>query len=200
MRQRVQLPFALIVCGVCALTVSLLVHITSAIQYLHSQSSLGQTRVAEFSIPIRYAALSTVKSPRLGLYASDAEWRSLLPSGEGFLYLPSDGEHYLVSHYHQLHCLRSLRMYFLKHDNLSEADWGHVDHCLIYLHQMLLCNVDLTLEPANHKQLTPDGRLTNAVTGIDVTHRCKDWAQVRGFMESNYEQWGDTYKTEGTSP
>lgn len=60
---------------------------------------------------------------------------------------------------------------------------------------MVLCNVDVTLEPAIHKQLTTDGRVANTVTGVGVTHRCKDWVQVRDYMEQNYEEWQETYRS-----
>lgn len=72
-------------------------------------------------------------------------------------------------------------------------DRGHVHHCLIYLRQMLLCNADLTLEPASHKQRTPDGKLAETVTGVGVMHRCVDWEQLWEYVESNYERHKDTY-------
>jgi hypothetical protein len=74
-------------------------------------------------------------------------------------------------------------------------DLSHVDHCLIYLRQMVLCNVDVTLEPANHKQQTADGKVMNVVTGIDVVHECKDWEQVWDYMEANYGHYAATYVT-----
>ncbi|PCH39112.1 hypothetical protein WOLCODRAFT_84993 [Wolfiporia cocos MD-104 SS10] len=141
----------------------------------------------------REAALTTIKSPRLGLYGPDSDWENLLPSGDGFIYLPSDGEHYLLSHYHQLHCLRAIRTYVLARDNLTESAIVHVDHCLIYLRQMALCSADVTLEPASHRQMTTDGRVVNTVTGVGITHRCKDWEQVRNYVEQNYREFKETY-------
>ena len=64
---------------------------------------------------------------------------------------------------------------------------------------MVMCNVDVTLEPASHKQVTPDGRITYAVTGVGVTHRCKNWEQVEGYMLENYEDWKDTYNFDAMS-
>ncbi|CAL1697311.1 unnamed protein product [Somion occarium] len=191
---RISLPAPLFALGLIALLFSLLVHAANTYYRLREGHASRDPGVPQFPITLRDVALTTSKSSRLGLQSSAEDMRHLLPPGDGFVYLPDRDEHYIVSHYHQLHCLRSLRAYFINRDQLDEGDIGHVDHCLIYLRQMVLCNVDLTLEPASHRQLTPDGRLTNAVTGVGITHRCKDWSQARQYMEENYEQWKDTYK------
>jgi len=131
---------------------------------------------------------------RFGLYSNDSDWDSILPVGDGFLYLPDRDQHYLPAHYHQLHCIRSLRNYFLNVHNMTKAAFGHVDHCLIYLRELALCNIDLTLEPPSHKQLDTHGEIKLAVTGVGVTHRCKDWSQVRDYMVSNYGMYKESYK------
>ncbi|EMD34964.1 hypothetical protein CERSUDRAFT_124975 [Gelatoporia subvermispora B] len=192
----VRVPTIAAVLALSALGFSVLVHITTICLQAVSIPSYNGINAAtlELSINLREAAMTIVKSPRFGLFSNESDWTPLLPRGEGFLYHPDTDAHFLVSHYHQLHCIRSLRHYFNKRDSLDAMDIGHVNHCLIYLRQMVLCNVDMTLEPATHKQLAPDGRVTNAVTGVDVTHRCKDWAQLREYMEDNYEQWKGTYE------
>lgn len=150
---------------------------------------------------MRAATLTTIKSGRFGLYANDSDWDSILPNGDGFIYHPDDEKHYLVAHYHNLHCLRSLRHYlniamvWRPDYKFTSMDKGHVDHCLIYLRQIALCNADLTLEPASHKQMTPDGRVTDAVTGVGVKHRCVDWSQVWDYMEDNFKLFKNTYDT-----
>lgn len=167
-------------------------------EFVHTYDRTDAT--PQFPVSIRDAAMTTLKSPRLGLNSPDEDMHVLLPPGDGFIYLPEHEQHFFVAHYHQLHCLRSFRQYFLKKDQLDEGDIGHIDHCMLYLHQSVLCNVDVTLEPATHKQLTPDGRITNAVTGMGVTHQCKDWTQVREYMEENYAKWEHTYWAAGTYP
>lgn len=144
--------------------------------------------------------MTTIKSERFGLYANSSDWDSILPHGDGFFYHPDDGQHYLLAHYHNLHCLRSLRHY-LDIAMVSNPDYkfntmdkGHVDHCLIYLRQIALCNADVTLEPANHKQVTPDGKVAETVTGVGVMHRCTDWSQIWEYMEDNFEKYKDTYQ------
>ncbi|KZT01797.1 uncharacterized protein LAESUDRAFT_815696 [Laetiporus sulphureus 93-53] len=182
-------------CIIVTIALSMLVHVATIASYVrlrtHRNSHPGD--VLEFPIHVRPAALTTTKSSRLGLYGPDSDWDSLLPSGDGFIYQPADGQHYLLSHYHQLHCLRALRTYFLARANLTERAVVHVDHCLIYLRQLALCSADVTLEPAVHMQLTTDGRVASTVTGVGVTHRCHDWAQVREYVEENYAEWKDTY-------
>jgi len=78
--------------------------------------------------------------------------------------------------------------------NYTSPEVGHVHHCLIYFRQMVLCNSDVTLEPASHRQMTPDGKVVDTVTGIGITHRCMDWEQVWNYMEDNFEMYKDTYE------
>lgn len=149
---------------------------------------------------MRQASLTTIKSERFGLYGNSSDWDAVLPKGDGFIYRPEDGQHYLVSTYHHLHCLRSFRTYLrmamvTKEDyNYTSPEVGHVHHCLIYFRQMVLCNSDVTLEPASHRQMTPDGKVVDTVTGIGITHRCMDWEQVWNYMEDNFEMYKDTYE------
>ena len=216
-RRHFLIPYFAVLSYCIALFLSLCAHLAAVAMIFSSQhrvvqgwhaSSNGSSDFAqfftapsenpEFPITIDAAALTTTKTSRFGLFASDTDW-DLLPPGDGFIYLPEHDMHYIVSHYHQLHCLRSIRKYFLSRDALSPIDVGHVNHCLIYLRQMVMCNVDVTLEPASHKQLTPDGRVTNAVTGVGVVHRCRNWEQVEEYMVKNYEDWKETYDFDAMS-
>ncbi|TFK55497.1 hypothetical protein OE88DRAFT_1691908 [Heliocybe sulcata] len=188
------IPRTAVLCAGICLLISLAVHAIGAITHLRNVlSDTHDSGLVKFPVPVRPAALTTIKSERLGLDADEEDWDSILPQGEGFIYLEQEKMHYIVSQYHQLHCLRSLRHYFIKRNDLQLIDAGHVNHCLIYLRQMVLCSSDVTLEPASHRQRLPDGRLTNAVTGVGVTHRCKDWQQVREYTEWNYEKFKETY-------
>lgn len=148
----------------------------------------------KFPVHVNDAAFTFVKTHRFGLYTNDSDWDFILPDGEGFLYLPSRDEHYFVAHYHQMHCLRALRNYFLDVHKMNKLDYGHVSHCLMYLREAALCNVDLTLEPASHKQHKLSGHLGLAVTGFGVTHRCRDWSQVHDYMTLNYKEHEESYE------
>ncbi|KAH0584448.1 hypothetical protein H2248_009985 [Termitomyces sp. 'cryptogamus'] len=181
-----------VVCMAIALAASMIAHVLSISLLFPFYNEINFKPTLPLSL--QPAALTTVRTSRFGLYANDSDWDTILPAGDGFIYHPQDEQHYLVSHFHQLHCLRSLRRYVRKDMTLTPMDLSHVDHCLIYLRQMILCNADVTLEPANHKQRTPEGKVTNAVTGLGVTHECKDWEQLWGYMEENYQQYSHTYE------
>ncbi|KIJ44341.1 hypothetical protein M422DRAFT_30487 [Sphaerobolus stellatus SS14] len=193
--KQIQLPKATLTLCLITLALSLLSHVIALLPYIRShiiqKGELGE--VSDLPAHIRPASITLVKSPRLGLYANDSDWDSLIPEGSGFVYDPGAKRHFLLSYYHQLYCLGTLRKSFLQRENLTSEEMGHVDNCFIYLRQMVLCNVDLTLEAPSHKQLSPGGVKVNAVTGIGITHRCRDWSQLRELVEDNYHQWRDTW-------
>lgn len=64
----------------------------------------------------------------------------------------------------------------------------HALHCLTYLRQLVLCSADTTLERAFEAK-NVDGRITRAAYGMDITHQCRDWTQVRKYVEDNYEEY-----------
>lgn len=102
-----------------------------------------------------------------------------------------DGNYYVISLYHQIHCLNSFRRSLrAARDNVTSSahDGAHALHCLSYMRQLVLCNADVALEPARLGR-TASGQLTQAAYGTDVEHVCRDWEQVRAFAEENYEKW-----------
>ena len=146
--------------------------------------------------------------PLLG-YASDAEWFALAGSAYGYVRLnaPSnssctqpldaDGSSslkcdktanrmFVVTMFHEMHCLRLLNLAFDPSDPVGE---GHIKHCLNYLRQMILCDADLTLEPADwEKQLSEGGDDLNRQGS---THICRDWETVYDAVEKNWREWVD---------
>ena len=141
----------------------------------------------QLPIDQRRVALEVIHDgDRYGLYA-DADWESLIPTrGHGFVRV--DGSYYYLSLHHQLHCLNSFRRIF--NGQVSATAVPHAIHCLDYLRQAVLCKADTTLEPA-HAARTTDGRVTQAAYGVGVTHECRDWTQVRDFVEGNWLTWKD---------
>jgi hypothetical protein len=130
-------------------------------------------------------ALEVVDSNRYGMH-DDNDWASVIPVGHGFVKL---GDYYAVSMYHQIHCLNSFRKMFNgRNASRFEHDSMHALHCLSYLRQMVLCNADATLEPTFTGR-NVDGRQTTAAYGTGVTHQCRNWVQVREFVEGNYEEF-----------
>ncbi|KAJ7248979.1 hypothetical protein C8J57DRAFT_1079899 [Mycena rebaudengoi] len=109
--------------------------------------------------------------------AADTDWSALFPRGNGFLQLNDTGALQGFSMFHGLHCLNSVRMALEAAFNVSSPfarqffdapdSFGHLQHCLIYLRQSLLCAADATLEPESEH--TPGG-----VAGNGVAHMCRD--------------------------
>jgi hypothetical protein len=129
----------------------------------------------------------------------DDDWSTIIPN-HGFVLLDSPSEEadengrafYAVSMYHQLHCLNGFRRLTVaaKNGTMTQHNVDHAVHCLSYLRQLLLCQADTALEPARLATTVTGGK-TQAVYGEGTTHQCRDWTQVRGFVENNYQLWKD---------
>ncbi|KAI1776747.1 hypothetical protein F4818DRAFT_411754 [Hypoxylon cercidicola] len=99
----------------------------------------------------------------------------------------------LIEATHQLHCLNLLRRY--SHFNFnytSETEHAalsatteyyqalHVDHCVEYLRQRLMCTADVGIVP--FVWAGKSGRLT---ADMDRMHTCRDYEAVRKFVKQN---------------
>ncbi|KAF8055313.1 hypothetical protein FPV67DRAFT_854314 [Lyophyllum atratum] len=176
-----RLPAKTVLCATLTIIISLIVHVTTAIllrAYIFENDNTNQ-----FPIVPRPAAMVIVNSTRYGLYDDD-DWASLTPPGHGFVRHPGREEFYSVSLYHQMHCLNALRGLIADRSDLTFLRVGHANHCLNFLRQIILCDADTTLEPTTPTIVA--GKNINVVTGIGVTHQCRDWAQVWKFAEDNY--------------
>ncbi|KAH7906880.1 hypothetical protein BJ138DRAFT_1117176 [Hygrophoropsis aurantiaca] len=180
------------VCVVLALFASLGVNLVSICIHIatNANNRAYGSYTSTLPIQIRRAALVTNGSAkRYGLNA-DQDWISLTPPGHGFFV--KDQQYFGVSMYHQIHCLNALRRIIVAdHQNQSTKYNAHAHHCLAYLREMILCNADTTLEPSKAVLLS-DGRTSRPVTGWRVTHECRDWVQVRDFVQENYLEWKDS--------
>ncbi|KAM5537647.1 hypothetical protein V8D89_008725 [Ganoderma adspersum] len=170
--------------------------------------SLGEWREADFSyigedhsptlLPpsthLRNVTLITEETVHYWLHTPQ-DWESMTPAGSGgFVRLGPQKRLFGMAMYHQLHCLHTLQQATAHSNGLgSESDGpelldntgGEVRHCLNFLRQMLLCAVNVRLEP-----LTEDWTLGSLKTdGIGLEHRCRDWTVVRHEVEANIEQW-----------
>lgn len=81
---------------------------------------------------------------------------------------------------HQLHCLDIIRVGFVVNGTNAAH---HIEHCLRYLRQVVLCYADITLEVDTPVMV--DGQLEHAAGGVGMVHRCKDWTAVRSYLEEN---------------
>ncbi|KAJ6535094.1 hypothetical protein B0H19DRAFT_1184944 [Mycena capillaripes] len=116
----------------------------------------------------------------------DRKWASIVANKRGFIRLGSAGAPISISLYHQLHCVNGIRFaYVATRDGLFKTEearagsFAHVNHCFDLLRQSLLCKADTTLIPVGASNQTA------------VTRRCRDWAQVRAFVDENHDLWRD---------
>lgn len=104
---------------------------------------------------------------------AQAEWWSTSPPGDGGEQLGPNGRIFILSMFHELHCWRQFERTF-RDPRLAAHPYfaGHIHHCLNYLRQCSLCQVDRTLEPGDFmtRNFTSDR--------VGATHTCKDWKAV----------------------
>ncbi|KAK0476549.1 hypothetical protein EDD18DRAFT_1313037 [Armillaria luteobubalina] len=130
----------------------------------------------------RPAALTVEDSERYSLEDIE-DWESIVPDSHGFVRL--DDTFYVVSMYHQMHCLMSFQHLVMTPANngtMSSHAIMHAKHCLSYLRQMVLCQADITLE----ETFPEDAR---GLWSWGITHECHDWTEVREFATNNYVGW-----------
>jgi hypothetical protein len=114
------------------------------------------------------------------------------------------GEIFSVTLFHQLHCLAEIRKYYwlildgILSDDLETFEevkgkarmlamngGEHVNHCIDYIRQGIMCSGDMAMEwPKEEK----DGRRI-AVDGWGVPHECKSWDSISNYMEANHFNW-----------
>ncbi|EAU82125.1 hypothetical protein CC1G_09584 [Coprinopsis cinerea okayama7 len=146
------------------------------------------------TLPLPFGELDNVlltveESVRYGLAGegTDAQWEALSPKGGGFINLGPNNRLFLVSMFHQVHCLRFFNWAFdPKFEGLYKlfASKGHNAHCLNYLRQRALCSADLTLEKGDFVERN------FTVDRVGATHTCKDWGTVYRIMEENVASKG----------
>ncbi|OBZ67364.1 hypothetical protein A0H81_12651 [Grifola frondosa] len=114
-------------------------------------------------------------APHFSLY-DDGEWGTLFPS-DGFTDLGPNNRTFLLSMIHQMHCLDVIRVgYVVNRTGAAQ----HIQHCLRYMRQVVLCHADTTLEADNPVFI--GGRWEHAGSGLGSVHRCKDWTMVRRYL------------------
>ena len=128
-----------------------------------------------------------------GIYQDD-EWLSLFPRSNGWVALGPYDEMFVVSMFHQLHCIDALRYGYatakagvLVFPGNGTGVEHHVNHCLTYLKEIILCRGDTTLEESQLMR-NPEGRMEHGASGVDMVHRCRDWTTIREYMEENFDQ------------
>ncbi|KAK7045129.1 hypothetical protein R3P38DRAFT_3308804 [Favolaschia claudopus] len=158
---------------------------------LQGHTYIGVDFPRELPFYVGHAAMWFNHTERYGLGAYE-DWKSVLPGGNGWVKLGPESRPFAVSMYHQLHCVIGIRsaLYRASINDTEETlvSLGHINHCFNYLRQLLLCRADTTLEPTTVVKF-PDGRVGASALGEGVNHVCRDWTQVRRFVEDNWKGW-----------
>lgn len=138
----------------------------------------------EFYIPrngtLPRALLTVEETRHYPLTGPDAleEWASSSAVGFGFVRLGPDHRAFVLAMFHETHCLHALRYY------LGDSEFSpHVQHCLNYLREFILCDPNLTLEPAD--VLTRDFE----TDPVGATHVCPNWETLYGEMADDWHDW-----------
>jgi hypothetical protein len=89
----------------------------------------------------------------------------------------TDGPGYMMTVFHQLHCLSYLAEHFQRGYagvNLTEEVGHHASHCFNYIRQGIMCSADTTLE----------GK-TEAGPGEGSEHECVDYEALLEWANDN---------------
>ena len=92
---------------------------------------------------------------------------------------------FVVTMFHELHCLRMINGGFETEGNMRE---GHLKHCLHYIRQMALCDADMTPEPAGWEEKWS----VEDDTGLDregATHVCQNFQSIFDAVENKWVEW-----------
>jgi len=119
---------------------------------------------------------------------NDSEWATLVPAHGARVRLgASPREEWDVALFSDLACLDVVRRAFLQMRDGAIAASPAAETCLGQLRQAIVCTADTTLEPA---RIVCDeaGHCGGAASG-ETAHRCRNWAQVREFVEANQATW-----------
>ncbi|GJE88769.1 hypothetical protein PsYK624_048550 [Phanerochaete sordida] len=127
--------------------------------------------------PVYLHAEDSVHYPLRGT-ASDLQWLALTSAGAGYVRLGPSDRQFVLTMFHEMHCLRILNLAFRRQTRLE-----HVEHCLNYIRHGALCAPDLTLEPGDFEDSERGGGYTAG------THMCKDWGAVYAGSNANFRTW-----------
>lgn len=99
---------------------------------------------------------------------------------------------FTISMFHNLHCLRRLNYAFF--DPFDEfATEEHVQHCLGYLRQHILCMADDGLEAGD--TLAGQDSMAEEHSKVIGTRTCEDWSEIYRFIEDMTADWDELYRS-----
>lgn len=133
-------------------------------------------------------AMAFEESVRYSLTGAEDEdeWYYAFPIGKGSVRLGSKYRPFFLAMYHENHCLQQFRDALARKQTLP--DWNHIHHCLNYLREWSLCEVDLTLEPGDFAKR--DFTLDRS----GEVHVCHDWTAVMNAVDADWDKWVPIWK------
>lgn len=99
----------------------------------------------------------------------------------GFVRLGPDYRVFAVSMYHQLHCMSSFQRALSNNPGKPSKLDHHIQHCLNYLRQFILCSADDRLEP-----IVKVPTLKRQGCAPTFSRTCRNWGELYSFSERNY--------------
>jgi hypothetical protein len=123
--------------------------------------------------------------------ANEAEWATLVPANHGRVRLGADLQEFDVAMYTDLQCLATIRAAYASMRDGARVASPAAEACLGQIRQAILCTADITLEPTTPECDEEKCPLSSAAaSGQFVDHKCRDWVQVRNYLEDNQKMWG----------
>jgi Mycotoxin biosynthesis protein UstYa len=151
-------------------------------------------------VDFEQVAITVEPNDRFSLIDDEA-WAATFPPKHGFSRLGPEGRAFAVGLYHQLHCVNALRYsYTVARDGLVtdpeilRNKVGHDNHCFQFLRQSIQCKADNSLVP-----ISTTRNASLASMGFGITHRCRNWGQVKQFVYDNVAKWEAVPLFNGTS-
>lgn len=113
-----------------------------------------------------------------------AEWESLASHPDGFGRTRLGPEHrlFVMTFYHQLHCIWKFQQALVDRGDPT-ASQHHVQHCLNYLRQTLLCEAAESVEEGDF--MVRDFEQDR----VGDTLVCRDWGEVYEVLDHAYAEW-----------
>ncbi|KAJ7019564.1 hypothetical protein C8F04DRAFT_1141328 [Mycena alexandri] len=119
----------------------------------------------------------------------DRSWASLVPAHQGRVKLGSPPQEFDVGLFSDLACLDTARRALTKMRDGSRETSAEAERCFGQVRQAIECMADVALEPTVIG-CDAGGACGPGASGDKVDHRCRNWEQVRNFVEENQAAWG----------
>ncbi|KAE9388845.1 hypothetical protein BT96DRAFT_890329 [Gymnopus androsaceus JB14] len=160
------------------LTLVIIAYFTTIPQHIHGYFTKSE-RLLTWSIPpLEHVAMRII--PMSSRYEMGAKaWKHLLPEGGHVVHLTeSDGSitSHTVAMFHQLRCLEILHDAYV--DEGSHRTSSLAGHCMNYLRQTMLCQMDMRTELQG-----------SVFTFNGFDQMCYDWEVLYQEAERNYKMY-----------